>query len=104
MSNPRGWNCDECRTNNLEIKRRCAWLPSATLPAPRPVWVRNGVYTEACPKSLVQPQSLAWIEEFVAWRRIGGIRLDEMSARQVDAFLILDAELTAEHDDAKRSA
>ena len=102
MSNPRGWNCDECRKNKLEIKRRCAWLPERTLPAARPVWAHKGVYTEACPKSVVEPQSLAWIEEFLVWRRIGGTPLNEMSARQVDAFLILDAELTAERDDAKR--
>lgn len=57
---------------------------------------------------MVQPQSLAWIEEFATLRRVGGLRTDHLTARQVDAFLLLESELTAEktavHNDAKRQA
>ncbi|MCU1263465.1 MAG: hypothetical protein JWO80_6350 [Bryobacterales bacterium] len=57
---------------------------------------------------MVQSQSLAWIEEFASLRRVGGLRTDDLTARQVDAFLLLEAELTAEktavHNDATRQA
>jgi hypothetical protein len=103
FSNPRGWNCDECRENNLEIKRRCAWVPAALLTTPRPVWIRNRIHTDVCPKSIVQAQSLGWIEEYAVWRRMGGVRTDELSAKQVDAYLVLEAELRAEQNDGTRA-
>jgi hypothetical protein len=103
FSNQSGWNCDECRKSKLEMKRRCAWVPAALLTPARPVWTRSRIHTEVCPKSLVQPESMAWIEEFAAWRRLGGLRMDRMSARQVDAFLILEEELRTEQNETARA-
>ncbi len=85
----------------MELKRRCAWVPDALLTPVRPVWVRRQVHTEVCPKSIVKAASLAWIEEYAVWRRLGRVADSSMSARQVDAFLVLDGELRAEHHDAK---
>lgn len=44
---------------------------------------------DTCPKSYVSAESEALVEEFRAWQRLGGLRLAELSARQVEAFVIL---------------
>ena len=62
----------------------------------RVVWARKHVTTSTCPKSLVTPESLAWLEEFVAWRKLGKMRAEELSARDAEAFLILESEWGAE--------
>jgi hypothetical protein len=40
----------------------------------------------------VTPQSLEWIERFFTWKFAGGRALDDMTARDADAFLILERE------------
>ena len=47
---------------------------------------------EECPTSYVAPQSVAWIEKFFAWRLGGGKAIEELAARDADAFLILERE------------
>jgi len=39
------------------------------------------------------------VEEFLVKRRMGGMDFKELSARQVEAFLILDQALAAEGND-----
>jgi len=51
------------------------------------------VATTACPKSLISGESTALVEAFCAWKKFGGRRLEEMGAREAQAFLILDREL-----------
>jgi hypothetical protein len=96
LSNAAGWKCDACRKSGLELKRRCGWLPE-TLEAPgQIVWARKQVATDVCPKSLITAASLGWIEEFLIWKRL---RLDfrsDLSARQAEAFLILEEQLALE--------
>jgi hypothetical protein len=46
-----------------------------------------------CPKSYITAESEGLVEEFLVRRRLGGVRFEELSARQVEAFLILDKEL-----------
>jgi len=58
----------------------------------RLVWARGAAAAEECPKSLSTPQSLEWVERFFAWKFAGDTRLEEMSARQADAFLMLERE------------
>lgn len=53
---------------------------------------------------MVQAQSLAWIEEYAVWRRMGYLPAGELSAKQVDAFLVLETELRAEQNDKTPSA
>jgi len=46
-----------------------------------------------CPVSYVSGASLAWIEDFGAWRALGGaVDVHEWPARRVEAFLILQTE------------
>ncbi len=43
------------------------------------VWARGRVGAEECPKSLVTPQSLEWVEKFLAWKFAGWARREELS-------------------------
>jgi hypothetical protein len=58
----------------------------------RIVWARGRASTDECPKSEVTPQSLEWIERFFTWKFAGGGRLDDLPARDADAFLMLERE------------
>ena len=48
--------------------------------------------SEECPKSLVTARSVEWLEKFFAWKFAGGGALDELEAREADAFLTLERE------------
>jgi len=56
------------------------------------VWLRGKASTEECPKSLVTPQSLEWLERFFTWKFSGGGGFAELPARDADAFLTLERE------------
>lgn len=92
-----------CRKNGLETKRRCGWLQSSIPDSGLPVWARKHVTLNTCPKSYISAESEALVEEFLVWRRLGGAQLAALSARQVDAFMILDRAL-AEVNRAQQSA
>ena len=71
-------------------------MPAALETAPHVVWTRRRVATDVCPKSLITAQSLGWIEEFLAWKRLGLGLSFEMDARQAEAFVILEEQLLLE--------
>jgi hypothetical protein len=96
FSNQVGWECAGCRKAGLEMKRRCGWIPQALETPERLVWARNGAGTTVCPKSYISAQSMAWLEEYLVRRKFGHRGIDGLSAREVEAFLILEHEL-AEH-------
>lgn len=56
------------------------------------MWARGQVGAEECPKSLVTPRSLEWIEKFLTWKFAGSQAIEELTARDADAFLILERE------------
>lgn len=60
------------------------------------VWARQGVSAERCPKSLITAQSQAWLEEYGVWKRLGSPERKELTARQVEAFLLLEDEFQKE--------
>ena len=96
LSSAAGWKCDACRKSKLELKRRCGWLPEALETPAQIVWARRQVATDVCPKSLITAASVTWTEEFLVCKRL---RLDpriDLSARQAEAFLILEEQLTLE--------
>jgi hypothetical protein len=45
---------------------------------------------------LITAESETLVEDFLVRRQLGGLVLKELSARQVEAFLILEQALTAE--------
>ena len=93
FANQAGWGCDACRKNGLEKQRRCGWLG---LPAEGVVWARRGVAVGSCPKSYVTAESEGLVEEFFVRRRLGGMDFAELSARQVEAFVILEQAVEGE--------
>jgi hypothetical protein len=72
-----------------------------------PVWVRRDTAVSCCPKSYISAESETLIEDFDVRRRLGGTRFDELSARQVEAFLLLEQALEEEkndgHDNTRRA-
>jgi hypothetical protein len=84
-----GWDCDSCRKNGLETKRRCGFLPAERRGEPRIVWGRRRMSVDECPRSLVTGESLSLLEEFFVRRRLGIPDSLETEARKVEAFLIL---------------
>jgi len=104
FANRAGWDCDACRKNGLEAKRRCGFLPPESRAEPRTVWARKRTRTEECPKSLVTGESLALLEEFFVRRRLGMVDGMETPARKVDAFLILREEMEREEKDGTSSS
>ena len=95
-SNQAGWKCGSCRQAGLEMKRRCGWMPAALETPEKVVWARKRVSTGTCPTSLISAQSLTWIEQFWVWRRLGPSYPGELSAREIEAFLILEKEAQEE--------
>ena len=71
-------------------------MPAAKELPPRLVWARRDVTLGTCPRSLVTAESEALVEEFFVQRRLGGLRLGELSARQVEAFVLLEGALARE--------
>jgi hypothetical protein len=60
------------------------------------VWARRNVTLDTCPKSYITAESQSLLEEFFIRRRFGTMDREELSARQVEAFLILEKEVAAE--------
>jgi hypothetical protein len=85
-----------CRRSGLEKKRRCGFIDLDDSGGGRPVWARADVATETCPKSYVTAESVGLVEEFLVRRRLGAMNFEQLTARQVEAFLILDKALAKE--------
>jgi hypothetical protein len=54
------------------------------------------VAIDSCPKSYITAESEGLVEEFLVRRRLGGMNFGELSARQVEGFLVLEQALAAE--------
>lgn len=67
-----------------------------------PVWARKTVAIESCPKSYITAESEGLVEDFLVRRRLGGMRVGELSARQVEGFLVLEQALAAEELGGRR--
>jgi hypothetical protein len=80
----------------LQIIRRCGWAPAGQQSVPRVVWARGRVSTDECPKSLITPQSIGWVEEFLVWKRLHLALSLDVNVRQAEAFLILEEQLDLE--------
>ena len=90
-----GGNATQCRRQGLEARRRCGFLPEEQRGAPRVVWARGrggvgGVSDVAGDSGRVW----SWLRSssLESSRRSAG----EPTAREADAFLILEREWRAE--------
>jgi hypothetical protein len=61
------------------------------------------VALNCCPKSYVTADSESLVEEFFVRRRLGGLNFEQLSARQVEAFLILEQALSQETENGQHS-
>jgi hypothetical protein len=104
LGNKAAWNCDACRKRGLETKRRCGWLglgddTDSTAPI---VWARGRVSLKTCPKSYITSESIALLEEFHAWKLVGGASVYALPARLVEAIFVLENELRMEGNDGPK--
>ena len=83
------------------MRRRCGFLAVEKRGPKKLVWARGRVSSEECPKSLVTPGSVELLEKFLGWKFAGGGSLNEVPAKEADAFLILEGEWRAEVEAAK---
>ena len=67
------------------------------------VWARRSVGLRTCPKSYITAESRTLVEEFFVRRRLGAMELSELSARQVEAFVILEKALASERNDVQHN-
>ena len=98
FANQAGWECDECRKTGLEKRRRCGWLGFPRMPICRRFGHVRARFSGTCPKSYITAESEALIEDFFVRKRLGGSNVDALSARQVEAFVILEQALAQEKD------
>ncbi len=82
----------------MERKRHCGFVASHEERPETVVWARRGAVATECPKSLISAASVAWIEEFYAWKLAGKADYGALTSRQLDAFGTLEREMTAERD------
>ena len=99
LGNRAGWDCDICRKNGLERKRRCGWMEHDKVSTPGIVWARGRETLTTCPTSYVTSESLALLEEFHAWKLLGAGSMYDLPARLVEAIFVLENELRAEKAD-----
>jgi hypothetical protein len=57
------------------------------------------VTLHTCPTSFITSESIALLEEFHAWKLIGGSDFYELPARLVEAIFVLEGEVRAEVTD-----
>jgi hypothetical protein len=55
-----------------------------------------------CPKSYITPESETLLEDFAVFRRFGHIEPGNLTARQTEAFIILERELAMEIKDGEQ--
>ena len=102
FANPAAWKCDTCRAQRLEGRRRCGYIQPAARGPEKIVWMRAGARVTECPRSLISPDSIAWLESYQAGRTFGFGDIKNLPARTIDAFSILEMELAAEKRDATK--
>jgi hypothetical protein len=98
------WKCEPCRRQGLEARRRCGFLPEERRGVKKVVWARGGTVAEECPTSLVTPASIEFLESFFAWKTVGRgeITTHGLTAREAEAFLILEREWRMEQTNGQQ--
>lgn len=91
-----------CRKSGLEQLRRCGFSTRAIEGGGAPVWIRKDVVLRTCPTSFITPSSQAFVEEFFVRRRFGAIDMRELTAKQVEAFALLEKLFTCEMRDGQQ--
>ena len=56
----------------------------------KPVWARAALVSVHCPKSIISPQSMYFLEQFQIWKEFGGGTPWESEAKVAEAILLLE--------------
>lgn len=96
-----GWRCEDCRKLGLEESRRCGWQVRKDT-APKVIWARGGAIAYRCPKTEITADSVAWLEMWAVWKRLGRALVDGMSAKDLEAVAALEQEWERMRDEAGR--
>lgn len=67
------------------------------------VWARRDVALRTCPKPYITAESQTLVEDFFVRRRLRGMDFAELSARQVEAFVILERALAGKMSDGQHN-
>jgi hypothetical protein len=65
------------------------------------VWGKHGVFTTECPRTAVTEVSVELVERYFAWKVWGGERIEERTAREMEAFSLLERESEKELRDER---
>lgn len=65
-------------------------------------WARKRAFSPECPKSAITAESLSYLDQFGAWKRLGGGFLPDMNAKDADAVAMLDQLWREEMDSVKQ--
>jgi len=95
---PAGWRCEQCRRQGLEATRRCGFLAEERRGPRRIVWGKGGVSLDECPTSAISPQSVEWLEKYLAWKLAGGGDVLKVDSRVAEAYLTLEKEWRESQD------
>ena len=71
-----------CRSQGLEVRRRCGWLAEAAAQPEKVIWARHGARSTECPTSFITAESLSWIERYQVARVFGFGDPMELPARE----------------------
>ena len=82
------------------MKRNCGWMGGAGQGS-AVVWARAGIALTTCPKAYLTAESEALLEDFLIRRRLGGSRVEDLSARQAEAFMVLEQALAEERKNGR---
>ena len=66
------------------------------------IWARGGIALTECPKPVITPESGALVEEYLVWKRLGPAAVGELSARQAEAFVVLENAMEREKNHGER--
>ncbi len=69
-----------------------------------PVWARRGVSLGMCPKSYITAESEGMLETYAVMRRLGGVDVATLAARQVDGFAILENAIAKELKNGRQNS
>lgn len=105
FANQAAWGCGDCRKQGLERQRGCRFTDGGRhreTDVQPIVWARRNAVIRGCPKVVIRPESLKWLEEFAVWKAGGAMNLMRLPARTAEAFLVLEQELRAEQKYARQ--
>ncbi len=86
----------------MEKSRQCGWLGEAAR-SRKAVWARHGVIANECPKTAIQAESVAWLEQWAVWRQSGRFTPADWSAKDLEAMAVLEQAWERMQDEARRS-